>query len=49
MAPRELTVETIPASVAVDERDGSRRLDFSFSISNSGDDELELVAIEQDV
>jgi hypothetical protein len=49
MAPTQLTVEIIPASVSVEQRDGSRRLDFSFAIHNAGADDLELVAIEQDV
>ena len=49
MASTQLTVETVPAAVFVEERATGRRLDFSFEIRNRGANALELVAIEQDV
>lgn len=49
MASTDLSVETIPASVPVEERDGGRHVEFSFEIRNRTSDPLELVAIEESV
>ncbi len=49
MAPTQLMVETVPAAVVVEEREGGRRLLFSFVLHNYGPDELELIGIQQDV
>lgn len=43
------TIETVPTMVHVEERAAECRADVSFHVRNDGADELELVAIEQDV
>lgn len=49
MASGQLTVETVPADIFVEERGTSRRLDFSFEIRNGGGEDIELLGIEQAV
>ena len=46
---RRVRVETVPAALSGEDCTADRRVDLSFSVSNDGGDELQLVAIEQDV
>ena len=46
---RRVKVETVPAALSGRDDATDRRVELSFRVSNDGGDELELVAIEQDV
>jgi hypothetical protein len=46
---RRVEVATVPESLSDQDGTADRRVDLSFSVSNDGGDELQLVAIEQDV
>ena len=46
---RRVKVEMVPAARSRSDGTADRPVDLSFSVSNDGGDELQLVAIEQDV